>query len=233
MKRLNTRRILDIALHNVLQNSSAVTFFQKALVKELSKVPTREKDVPAHRRVFADFCAQVCSTGGEFNQTAPRCLEHRTDYTGRWMIQNRDLRFMRQLAMWTGRYEADTGGGFWADEFATKLGRKVGFKRMHQAWQRFQTTGLTQEHCWLLEKAGWFINTWRGDGESLYMDGKHPWGDSFKELTIYQICGWELPRNKAEEVEMSNAHEERAWNIFDELAFAAPAAATRAADSFL
>lgn len=224
MKAKNTRQILDMALKNVTAHVTPCTAFQKALVAEIGKVPTVEKSVSNHRRVWSQFCQKICSEGGEKmdTQTAPRCLDFRTNYKGKWTIENRDLLFLRDLAMWTGRYEVETNSGGFADILINQAGQALKLKRMHQAYVRYHASGLTREHCLLLAKARWFINTWRGHGDLLYMDGKHPWGDSFIELSVYTICGWDIPWG---EKSPTNKHEERAWNLIDELAFALPDAA--------
>lgn len=227
MKAKNTRQILDLALKNVTAHVTPSTALQKALVNEIGKVPTIEKSVPNHRRVWSQFCQKICSeVKEERTQNAPKCLDFRTNYEGKWTVENRDLLFVRDLAMWTGRYEAETNSGGFADILINQAGQSLKLKRLHQAYVRYQASGLTREHCLLLAKARWFINTWRGHGELLYMEGKHPWGDSFIELSVYDICGWEPSWN--DDDGPTNEHEERAWNLIDELAFAAPAAAERA-----
>lgn len=222
-----TRLILDQALANVMNHRTPRTAFQKAVLKAIEGVPLRESSVPAYRKEWAKFCQLAGnSVLGAHDESLPRCCDFRA-WTGRWTITNDDLLFLREVAMWIGRYdptEETMADLYWNNALVTRVHKK----RMWQAWQRFQQTGLTHEHLKLIAKARWFQNCWRGDGDSIHMDGKRPWGDSFKELSIYQICGWELPRNKADEVDMKPHHEEHAWNLFDELPFAIPAAALNA-----
>lgn len=224
-KRPTTRRILDCALIAALNNRPVETAFMRAVLKAVEGIPLKESKVPQYRREWAKFCQKVGKSGEGNHATLPRCCDWRP-WTGRWNITQRDLLFLRSVAMWVGRYDA--AGETMADTFwDSMLCERAHHKRMWQAWLRFKKTGLTREHLALIAHNRWYQNCWRGDGESIYMDGKHPWGDSFKELSIYERAGWKLPRNKAGEVEMTRAQEERAWNLFDELPFAIPAAANR------
>lgn len=221
-----TRAVLDHAISNTLSNRKPRTAFQRAVLKAVESIPRREARVPAFRKGWAAFCQLAGRTVGDHQTALPRCCSWR-EHKGRWTITNDDLCFVRDVAMWIGRADPEKqtmAEIFWGHALVSRLHKK----RMWQAWLRFQRTGLTHEHIQLIAKASWYQNCWRGHGESIYMDGKHPWGDSFRELSIYEICGWELPRNKAGEVEMKPHHEERAWNLFDELPFAIPAAALNA-----
>jgi len=225
MNSQTSKECLEWALKNVLNHHEVATDLQKAIVAAIRLVPDDEDKVPEHRQIWAKFCDEICSDLNEKNQRGPKCLDYRTDYVGQWTVENRDLLFLRQIAMWTGRSDDEQNGG-WANILINKVGKAMEIKRLHQAYVRYQSSGLTREHCLLLAKGKWLINTWRGDGMSLYMNGKHPWGDSFKELSIYEICGWEIPWG---EESPTNEQEERAWNLFDELVFALPDAAARAA----
>ncbi len=117
------------------------------------------------------------------------------------------------------------GGHGNPDVFTDRLRHALWVKRTQQAYDRFQKSGLTQDHCVLIEKALWQFAPFRGDGVSLYVQGKRPFGDRGVASSIYLTLGWPYP---AEDRALTDDESERAWNVFDELIFALPVVAANA-----
>lgn len=138
---------------------------------------------------------------------------------GRWYVSNDDLESFAGFRMWLNRFKPED----WLD-WTSSISGALTVKRMQQAYDRYLKTGLTKEHCKLLAAACWEIDTSRGDWISLFVQGKRPFGDSGRVDHIHEILGWPTPWHKKDESAPNDA-EERAWNLFDELAFAAPDAA--------
>lgn len=147
-------------------------------------------------------------------------LDYTTGWRGEWEVRNSDLSVFGDFLMWLGRYA--TADHHNPDVFTDKLRHALRVKRTQQAYDRFQKTGLTPEHCALIAKALWQFAPFRGDGVSLYVQGKRPFGDSGVASSIYTTLGWPYP---AEDRALTDDEKERAWNIFDELCFALPALA--------
>jgi hypothetical protein len=149
------------------------------------------------------------------------CLRYHEDWQGEWEVRNTDLETWATFKMWFGRYitREDEMPSLWTGD----ISRALEMKRMQQAYDRFKKTRLTKVHCRLLSNLLYEVSTGRGDWISLFVQGKRPFGNSSITSDIYMHAGWKMdwPEDKG----YSDKHSERAWNIFDELAFAAPAAA--------
>ncbi len=161
-------------------------------------------------------------------------LGYRRDWRGEWEVTNADLEIWGRFRMWLDRYtEADER----ADRrhiplMAGSITAALQHKRLWQAWTRYQTTGLTLAHCELLANLLWDMDVFRGDWISLHVQGKRPMGNSSIEYDIFEHAGWPMTWGKeGEDVDMPDAERERAWNLFDELVFAAPDAARLAAQT--
>lgn len=144
-------------------------------------------------------------------------MGYHNDYKGEWHVTNSDLELFSHVGMWVHR-QMETG---WSWLQGIEGGLKM--KRLQQAYDRYQKTGLRAEHCKLLENMLWDIDVMRGDWISLHVQGKRPLGNSSIVYDIYENVGWDT---KFDEDEGPNEEQrETAWDLFDELVFAAPDAA--------
>ena len=67
------------------------------------------------------------------------------------------------------------------------------------------------------------MSMWRGDGVSLYVQGKRPFGDSSRPQSMAWVLGWEWGEPGDEDPVMPESLREKCWDLFDELQFAVPA----------
>lgn len=154
-------------------------------------------------------------------------LRYSTAWEGEWHITNADLELWSRFCMWMGRSTESNDFDF----LFSNVNRAISIKRLHQAYTRYHANGgLTKTHCILLSKMGWEIDCGRGDWISLHVQGKRPFGNSSIDYDIYEYAGWE--KDWHEDEGMSPAQSEKAWDLFDELAFAATDSALRAASTF-
>lgn len=137
-------------------------------------------------------------------------------WRGRWYVSNYDLDIYATFEMWFHRYAPESAGCG-----TSRIAKALKHKRMQQAYDRYQETKLTHNHCILAAAALWEIDTSRGDWVSLFVQGKRPFGDSSKAAQIHSLLGWPQPWLKKDR-SLNETESERAWNIFDELAFAMP-----------
>lgn len=87
----------------------------------------------------------------------------------------------------------------------------------------FESVYTVAQHCALLENMQWDMDFLRGDWVSLHVQGKRPFGNSGIAGDIIQHAGIEAEYDDMDGY--SDEVEERAWDLFDELIFAAPEAA--------
>jgi len=133
---------------------------------------------------------------------------------GEWHITNSDLEFWANLCLFGDR-DYFPGKWNWPARPITDVIHK---KRRWQTLQRYYDNGgLKEDHKKLLALMNWDINLFRGDGVSLYVQGKRPFGNSSIEGDIIEILGWELDPDLDE---YPKGMEERCWELFDELQFA-------------
>lgn len=139
-------------------------------------------------------------------------LVHRVE--GEWHITNSDLEFWANLCLFGDR---DYFPGK-LDWLASHISDAIHKKRRWQALQQYYKNGnLKEYHKKLLARMNWDINMYRGDGVSLYVQGKRPFGNSAIEGDIIETLEWELDPDLDE---YPTGMEERCWEIFDELQFA-------------
>lgn len=176
-----------------------------------------DDDSFAGNRHMSKFAKRIGSNeskaGGHVKYPA---LRYSSNWSGEWEVLNSDLIAWGYFKMWLFRCEADRG--LLSITFQD-VSQAIGCKRLFQAYERYQKTGLTQEHCSLLANMGWEMDMERGDWISLHVQGKRPMGNSSISNDIYEHAGWEM--DWPEDDGMSPTQEERAWNLFDELVFAA------------
>ncbi len=149
-------------------------------------------------------------------------LGYHAKWSGKWHVTNHDCAVWSTFRMWLARYLPSEEGN--ASILTGRISTALNRMRMFQAYQRYQKTGLRKEHCELLSHMLWEMDTERGDWISIYVQGKRPMGDSSREDCISMHCGWPRPWNK-EDRSLTEREKERAWDIFDELVFAATDAA--------
>jgi len=134
--------------------------------------------------------------------------------SGEWHISNSDMLTWADLAFFGRRDFFPENWGFFSHEVARALEEK----RIWQTLERYKANGgVLEEHRKLLARLIWDINPWRGDGVSLYVQGKRPFGNSSREYDMVEILGWEFP---PEDEDISDEMNERCWELFDELQFA-------------
>lgn len=175
-------------------------------------------------RMIRDFSKRIAThpgTYGNYHLPSTPSLKYCGDWSGEWHVRNADLVTWGDFKMWLGRaHNIDTEHAFMT--FAD-VGEALRIKRLYQAFRRYQSTGLRKEHCSLLANMGWEIDTDRGDWISLYVQGKRPFGNSAITYDIWEHAG--LPMDWPEDDGMSDEQDEQAWELLDELVFAAPDAA--------
>lgn len=227
-----TAHVLQTAVGNLQRFQTGQTPLQAEIRELIAKCPAGEK--PSNRshpwRTKWQALFERIRGQDAGHDSALRTLDYHRRVGGEFHITNVDLEFMAYLCMWVERYDPNEHTD--APLLARKLAGGMRLKRMQQAFDRFQASGLTREHCALLAGLSFFIDTQRGDWQMLYTDGKRPWGDSYIELSVYQHCGWTWPVVEHEDRSLTAEESERAWEIIDELAFAAPAAAAVALQTF-
>lgn len=133
---------------------------------------------------------------------------------GEWHITNSDLEFWANLCLFGDR---DYFPEKW-DWLSSPITDAVHKKRRWQTLQRYYNNGgLNEDHKKLLKRLNWDLNFWRGDGVSLYVQGKRPFGNSSIEGDIIEILGWQIDPDADE---IPTGLEEKCWELFDELQFA-------------
>ena len=151
-------------------------------------------------------------------------LRYCNNYVGEWYVRNSDALLFGRIKMWAARYLLD------GDYCLGDIMGAIQMKRLQQAYDRYQKTGLKKEHLKLLGKLLWAMDVSRGDWISLYVQGKRPLGNSSIVYDIYENVGWSTAGFDGDKGP-TEEQEEVAWNLFDELVFAAPDAAKLALKS--
>lgn len=132
---------------------------------------------------------------------------------GEWRISHADLEFWGRISFFGNR---DYFPNIWQN-FAACVTSALYSKRRWQTLERYRANGgVNSEHRKLLNRLKWDLDFSRGDGVSLYVQGKRPFGNSSIEIDIIDIVGWEVDTEKDTSIET----EERCWKLFDELQFA-------------
>jgi hypothetical protein len=208
------------------------TPFIDALEGFLQALPTKEGTLHSIYESCRKFKQRICQRPSDFSvgYCLIPCLENCNQRTGDWEISNHDLEVYASFARWIERSPDDQRLGL--SHLLAEFEHALVLKRMQQAYDRYKVRGFTEAHCRLLANARWHVNTWRGDGVSLYVQGKRPFGNSGIAHDIYKHAGWERDWDTESDEGMPLECEERAWNLFDELPFAAVDAAKRAEESF-
>jgi len=158
-----------------------------------------------------DFSKRIAESEKDSDIVA---LQYRMDYVGEWTVSNHDLQVWGIFILWLHRSFFKS-----AYLFVQGITKALKNKRLSQAYTRYQKTGLTEEHCKLLENMLWDMGIPRPDLCSLYVQGKRPFGNSSIEYDIFEHLGWEMNWGEDDD-DMPLNQEERAWDIFDELVFA-------------
>ena len=216
-----TKEIILWAWNNVPASYRDATPLLAVVAQAINDLPSNEPIGRLQRHLQP--CADRIGKGVEsaLGESVP-ALDYMHGWTGDWEVTNVDLRAFDLFRMWLGRAEDGSARHALSDVL-----RAVRCKRAYQAYLRYQKSGLTAEHCALLANMGWEMDMFRGDWVSLFVQGKRPFGNSSIALDIFEHAGWEMTWD--EEEGMSDSDAERAWNLFDELIFAAPDAAKKAA----
>jgi len=207
-----------------------------ALGEAIATAPSTEKDFSPtnHMARFALRIAQKDkvernSAADGFGKGFPKAISY-TRWKGEWHVTNYDLEIVSRFTMWLSRY-CDPHANQ-ADTFASRITTALANKRMSQAYVRYYANGgLKRTHCLLLQKMLWEVDTLRGDWVSLHVQGKRPFGDSAREQSIFLCADLPMPWAKTDGSDwdpMTPEQKEQAWDLFDELAFAAPDAAALA-----
>lgn len=134
---------------------------------------------------------------------------------GEWHITNADVALWDDLCLFGNRdYFPDCW--HW---MANDIESAICYKRRFQAYERYVAGGgINERHRRLLAGLIWDLDVRRGDWVSLYVQGKRPFGNSYRELDIFEIAG--LDGEWGEDDDMPAEIKERCWDLFDELLFA-------------
>lgn len=146
-------------------------------------------------------------------------VTHRRIYlpvvTGEWQITNADMRLWGDLCLF-GKRDYLPDHWHW---IGNDVGDALCNKRRHQAYERYAAGGgLSDRHRRLLAGLIWDLDVRRGDWVSLYVEGKRPFGNSCREMDIFETAG--LDGEWEEDEDMPAEIKERCWDLFDELQFA-------------
>ncbi len=165
-------------------------------------------------RIIYDFGQRIAKYDARA-APVPGFVPFVTDTKGEWHITNADLQFWADLCRYGDRDLTPN----WST-MVHSITENLHKKRRWQAWQSFQKRGgVTAEHRKLLGAMRWNVSMGRGDGVCLYVDGKHPMGDSAREQRMAEILGWPMPWLKSGRG-VPVAVQEKVWGLVDELPFA-------------
>lgn len=179
-------------------------------IENAIRTSRRRSDTFRYAHELRAFARKIADC--DHKSRGPSCLRYNKNWQGKWYVSNQDLEVFSRFEMWYDR-EAPENRGVETSGIRSALH----VKRLQQAYDRYQKTGLRKEHCLLLAKMLWDVDTMRGDWISLHVEGKRPFGNSWIPGDIFEICGWKFKNVER----ITRAEEETAWNIFDELPFAA------------
>lgn len=194
----------------------------REILKAINEAPksTRDYTGAGYVRKFA----QRIATRHSVSTGAVAALRY-ANWTGEWLVTQSDLYCWGHYSMWAHRYDP----GQLVSDYLDPISAALGNKRMQQAYDRYQKTGLRSEHCKLMGKLSWEMDTLRGDWVSLFVQGKRPLGDSSIDLSIYGAVGWDYPVHEMPDGSVNPEYDaqtrvadERAWDLFDEIPFAVP-----------
>ncbi len=133
-----------------------------------------------------------------------------------WRITNADLECWADFCLFGARDYFPNGE--WSN-LANGLRSLLHDTRRYQSLVRYREGGgVRRHHRRLLAKCGWGMDLGRGDWVSLYVEGKHPLGDSAREWSMFDALGWK--RTWGDEEDMPTEMEERLWDLWDELPYA-------------
>ncbi len=214
---MNVKKMIKTAWKNATGNRD-LSALMKTIGETVNGMPEDDGTFrPTH--VFHKLAERIAVVPNVHHSAI--ALDFRSGWSGEWRVTNSDLTTWALFSMWMGRSKC----GSMCCEIVDPISRSLRVKRMQQAYDRYAETGLRAEHCRLLENMGWMINTGRGDGVSLYVEGKRPFGNSSIEWDIWIHSGREVDWV---DDDMPSEKREQAWDLFDELAFAASDAAAAA-----
>jgi len=212
MKTETTKQAALVAWDNAT-NGKPMTPLLLAIAEAIKATPDSDRDFSAAHQLHG-FAKRIAEATTYCNIAA---LEYMNDWKGEWEVTNYDLEIWARFRMWLSRFGGEDN--VMTGALTQDISRAMANKRMQQAYDRYQKSGLTTEHCGLLQNLLWKINTGRGDGISIYVEGKRPFGNSSIEYDIHEHAGWKM--DWPEDSGPSDEQNERAWNLFDELVFAA------------
>lgn len=231
---ITVKRAAEICWDNV-PDSYKKTEFAKAFGDCISAMDDiAESDNHNHNRHpeserIRSFSERICAATSDIDIfTGHPQLNYREDWAGEWEIRNTDLDAIGYFLMWVHR--AGENKHVLNDIFGCVV-KSVALKRTVQAFERYRETGLKPDHCKLLAKMRWEMDMTRGDWTSLFVQGKRPFGNSSIDYDIVSRAGWKFRPGEDDEDEMHPDQVEQAWNLFDELIFAAPDAAKAALET--
>ena len=137
---------------------------------------------------------------------------------GEWHITNSDLCLWRDICFFGDR---DYFPNKW-NWISSQITDALHSKRRWQTLSRYEANGgLSNDHKKLLAALKWDMSMWRGDGVSLYVGGKRPFGNSSIDCDMFETLGWDCDWEKWEKENYEPVEEtKRAWELFDELQFA-------------
>lgn len=138
-----------------------------------------------------------------------------TSTKGEWHVTDADLQFWADICRLGDRDLCPQ----WSSMIHS-ITETLHKKRRWQAWQSFQKRGgVTDEHRKLLGAMRWNVSLERGDGVCIYVDGKHPMGDSAREQRMAEVLGWPMPWIGSD-TGVPQPVREKVWALIDELPFA-------------
>lgn len=118
-----------------------------------------------------------------------------------------------------------------AQNLLGKLDQSLAIQRLYQALLRYKKKGVTREHLLLIQELRWDVCFDRRGEVSIFVGGEYPFGNRMPSA-VWGLLGreigspeWRRLKDAPEWRWMNDEEREKAWEIFDELGFAAAGAA--------
>lgn len=184
-----------------------------------NEIPPRDRDVKD--------LAGLWKIAGRISKPSPdrgehHCLGYVKSWKGEFYVSNFDLLAFARFTGWLFHL----AGADAAILVTGRIAESLRVKRLQQAHDRFKATGLLVDHCRVLSKMSWNVDTQRGNVTTLYVPSL-PFGTTNVVLEVYQHTQWPIEFG---DVGPRAEHAERAWNLLDELVFAVRDAVMEAFD---
>ena len=209
---MNTKEIVKEIWHQQTEGRDMSLLLQEIGVS-LQSMP-EEAAAACEIGSLSDLSKRI--SGGRFHRV--RIDTEDDGVSGEWHVSNADLYVWHSFC---NRCERLIGRAM-TESLLGKISKSLAIQRLYQALLRYRKTGVTREHLLLIRELGWDVCFDRQGEVSIFVGGKYPFGSRMPGV-VWHILGWKVDSTEWRRL---NGHEkEKAWEIFDELGFAAAGAA--------